>query len=106
MLVAGQNLARSQALAKVAMDLYAIGIGSSPAEMVERMLLAVETGQSRGLKSLGLYVNLTQKQEIAALKQIRSPQLKSLSDGSGVCWSVVEPAFPLAVEIRNPQSAI
>jgi len=48
MLVAGQHLQRSQALAKAAKDLYAIGLGSSPAETVEKMLLAVETGAKFG----------------------------------------------------------
>lgn len=72
MLVAGQNLQRSQALAKVVKDLYAAGIGTSPAETVEKMLLPIETGESRGLRPLGLWVDLTTKQEIAALKAGRA----------------------------------
>ncbi len=68
MMVAGQNLERAKSLAKAAKDLYAVGMGVSPAETMERFLLAIETGQSRGLRSLGLWVDLTSKQEIAALK--------------------------------------
>ena len=57
LMIANLGLEKAQGLAKVAKDAAAIE-NISPAEGLEKLLLAIESGASRGLRTMGLFVDL------------------------------------------------
>jgi hypothetical protein len=73
LIIADIGLEKAQGLARVAKDAAAIsteGIGA--AEAFEKIMLAIETGQSRGLRTMSLFVDLEKAVQIEQLKRGRT----------------------------------
>jgi len=79
LIIADIGLDKAQGLAKVAKDAAAVSTeGVSAAEAFEKIMLAIETGQSRGLRSLSLFPDLAKAEQVARLEaQLHG---KTLSD--------------------------
>src|ERR1017187_5792333 len=60
LMVADMNLSKAQGLAKVAKDAAAIE-NISPGEALEKLMLAIESGASRGLRTMGIFVDLNKE---------------------------------------------
>jgi hypothetical protein len=67
MIVADMDLAKATGLAKLAKDAAAIE-NISAGEAMEKLLLAVEGGVSRGLRSMGLFVDFNKEVELQQLR--------------------------------------
>jgi len=67
MIVADMDLAKATGLAKLAKDAAAIE-NISAGEAMEKLLLAVEGGVSRGLRSMGLFVDFNKEVEFQQLR--------------------------------------
>src|SRR5262249_58808893 len=60
------SLAHAEGLAKIAKDAAAVNTeGISAAESLEKIMLAIESGQGRGLREIGIFVNLNKETERA-----------------------------------------
>jgi len=73
LIIADIGLEKAQGLARVAKDAAAIsteGIGA--AEAFEKIMLAIETGQSRGLRTMSLFVDLNKAAQVEELKRGRT----------------------------------
>jgi hypothetical protein len=73
LIIADIGLEKAQGLARVAKDAAAVsteGIGA--AEAFEKIMLAIETGQSRGLRTMSLFVDLEKAVQIEQLKRGRT----------------------------------
>ena len=69
LIIADIGLDKAKGLAKIAKDASAVsteGIGA--AEAFEKIMLAIETGQSRGLRTLSLFPDLAKAEEVARLQ--------------------------------------
>jgi len=66
-LIADLDLAKAEGLAKLAKDAAAIQ-NVAPGEALETLIMAIESGASRGLRSLGLFVNFERE---ALAEQLR-----------------------------------
>ena len=60
LMVADMNLSKAEGLAKVAKDAAAIE-NITPGEALEKMLMAIESGASRGLRTMGIFVDLNKE---------------------------------------------
>jgi hypothetical protein len=67
LIVADMDLAKSEGLAKLAKDAAAVQ-NVSAGEAMESIVLAIESGASRGLRTLGLFVDFQKKTQIAELQ--------------------------------------
>ena len=67
LMIADMHLSKAQGLAKVAKDAAAIE-NISAGEALEKIMMAIESGASRGLRTLGLYVDLNKDVQIEELK--------------------------------------
>jgi len=67
LIVADMDLAKSEGLAKLAKDAAAVQ-NVSAGEAMEGIVLAIESGASRGLRTLGLFVDFQKKTQIAELQ--------------------------------------
>jgi len=73
LIIADIGLEKAQGLARVAKDAAAVsteGIGA--AEAFEKIMLAIETGQSRGLRTMSLFVDLNKAVQVEELKRGRT----------------------------------
>ncbi|HOQ48103.1 MAG TPA: hypothetical protein PK157_22545 [Bryobacteraceae bacterium] len=73
LIIADIGLQKAQGLARVAKDAAAVsteGIGA--AEAFEKIMLAIETGQSRGLRMMSLFVDLNKAVQVEELKRGRT----------------------------------
>jgi hypothetical protein len=73
LIIADIGLEKAQGLARVAKDAAAVsteGIGA--AEAFEKIMLAIETGQSRGLRTMSLFVDLNKAVQIEEMKRGRT----------------------------------
>jgi len=69
LIIADIGLDKAQGLAKIAKDAAAVSTeGVSAAEAFEKIMLAIETGQSRGLRSLSLFPDLAKAEQVARLQ--------------------------------------
>jgi len=69
LIIADIGLDKAQGLAKVAKDAAAVSTeGVNAAEAFEKIMLAIETGQSRGLRSLSLFPDLAKAEQVARLE--------------------------------------
>ena len=59
LMIADINLSKTEGLAKVAKDAAAIE-NITPGEALEKLLMAIETGASRGLRTMGIFVDVNQ----------------------------------------------
>jgi predicted nucleic acid-binding Zn-ribbon protein len=62
LVIADIGLEKAQGLAKIAKDAAAIE-NITPAEAIEKLLMAVESGASRGLRTMGMFVDLNKEVE-------------------------------------------
>ena len=62
LMIADMSLSRAEGLAKVAKDAAAIE-NITPGEALEKLLMAIESGASRGLRTMGLFVDLKKEVE-------------------------------------------
>jgi hypothetical protein len=85
MIVADMDLAKATGLAKLAKDAAAIE-NISAGEAMEKLLLAVEGGVSRGLRSMGLFVDFNKEVE---LQQLRTGKTLSESEVKQVRYNAV-----------------
>src|ERR1039458_8430141 len=60
LMVADMNLSKAEGLAKVAKDAAAIE-NISPGEALENLLMVIESGASRGLRTTGIFVDLSKE---------------------------------------------
>jgi hypothetical protein len=60
LMVADMNLSKAVGLAKVAKDAAAIE-NITPGEALEKLLMAIESGASRGLRTMGIFVDLNKE---------------------------------------------
>ena len=60
LMVADMSLSKAEGLAKVAKDAAAIE-NVSPGEALEKLLMAIESGASRGLRTMGIFVDLNKE---------------------------------------------
>jgi len=60
LMVADMNLSKAEGLAKVAKDAAAIE-NITPGEALEKLLMAIESGASRGLRTMGIFVDLNKE---------------------------------------------
>lgn len=67
LIVADMDLAKAEGLAKLAKDAAAVQ-DVSAGEAMEGIVLAIESGASRGLRTLGLFVDFQKKTQIAELQ--------------------------------------
>ncbi len=67
LIVADMDLAKSEGLAKLAKDAAAVQ-NVSAGEAMESIVLAIESGASRGLRTLGLFVDFQKRTQIAELQ--------------------------------------
>jgi hypothetical protein len=68
-IIADIGLDKAQSLAKIAKDAAAVSTeGGSAAEAFEKIMLAIETGQSRGLRTLSLFPDLAKAEQVARLQ--------------------------------------
>ncbi len=73
LIIADIGLEKAQGLARVAKDAAAVsteGIGA--AEAFEKIMLAIETGQSRGLRTMSLFVDLNKAVQVEEMKRGRT----------------------------------
>jgi hypothetical protein len=73
LIIADIGLEKAQGLARVAKDAAAVsteGIGA--AEAFEKIMLAIETGQSRGLRTMSLFIDLNKAVQVEELKRGRT----------------------------------
>src|SRR5579885_2575025 len=73
LIIADIGLEKAQGLVRVAKDAAAIsteGIGA--AEAFEKIMLAIETGQSRGLRTMSLFVDLNKAVQVEEMKRGRT----------------------------------
>jgi hypothetical protein len=77
MIRADMDLSRAEGLAKVAKDAAAMSAeGLSAADAMEKVLMAIESGQGRGLREIGIFVNLNNETERAQkLAQLHGKEL-------------------------------
>ena len=59
-MIADMNLSKAEGLAKVAKDAAAIE-NITPGEALEKLLMAIESGASRGLRTMGIFVDLNKE---------------------------------------------
>ena len=59
-MIADMSLSKAEGLAKVAKDAAAIE-NITPGEALEKMLMAIESGASRGLRTMGIFVDLNKE---------------------------------------------
>ncbi len=71
LLIADMDLAKAPGLAKVAKDAAAIENITAP-EALEKILLAIESGKSRALRSMGIFVDFEKEIRIEELKLNRT----------------------------------
>jgi hypothetical protein len=67
LIVADLNLSKAEGLAKVAKDAAAIE-NITPGEALEKLLLAIESGASRGLRTMGIFVELQKEVRLRELQ--------------------------------------
>src|SRR5712692_3946230 len=60
LMIADMSLSKAEGLAKVAKDAAAIE-NITPGEALEKMLMAIESGASRGLRTMGIFVDLNKE---------------------------------------------
>jgi hypothetical protein len=73
LIIADIGLEKAQGLARVAKDAAAVGTeGVGAAEAFEKIMLAIETGQSRGLRTMSLFVDLEKAVQVEELKRGRT----------------------------------
>jgi len=73
LIIADIGLEKAQGLARVAKDAAAVSTeGVGAAEAFEKIMLAIETGQSRGLRTMSLFVDLEKAVQIEQLKRGRT----------------------------------
>ena len=69
LIIADIGLDKATSLAKIAKDAAAVSTeGGSAAEAFEKIMLAIETGQSRGLRTLSLFPDLAKAEQVARLQ--------------------------------------
>ena len=69
LIIADIGLDKAKGLAKIAKDAAAVSTeGIDAAEAFEKIMLAIETGQSRGLRTLSLFPDLAKAEEVARLQ--------------------------------------
>ena len=69
LIIADIGLDKAKGLAKIAKDASAVSTeGVSAADAFEKIMLAIETGQSRGLRTLSLFPDLAKAEEVARLE--------------------------------------
>ena len=71
LMVADMHLSKAEGLAKVAKDAAAIE-NITPGEALEKLLMAIESGASRGLRTMGIFVDLRACQITLRLRERRS----------------------------------
>ena len=62
LMIADMSLSKAEGLAKVAKDAAAIE-NITPGEALEKLLMAIESGASRGLRTMGIFVDLNKEVE-------------------------------------------
>jgi hypothetical protein len=73
LIIADIGLEKAQGLARVAKDAAAVSTeGVGAAEAFEKIMLAIETGQSRGLRTMSLFVDLEKAVQVEELKRGRT----------------------------------
>ncbi|MCX6624673.1 MAG: hypothetical protein NTY38_27150, partial [Acidobacteria bacterium] len=80
LIVADMSLSKAEGLAKVAKDAAAIE-NISPGEALEKLLMAIESGASRGLRTMGIFVDLNkevQRQELLSGKTLGENEVRQL----------------------------
>ena len=60
LMIADMSLAKAEGLAKVAKDAAAIE-NIAPGEALEKLMLAIESGASRGLRTMGIFIDLNKE---------------------------------------------
>ena len=69
LIIADIGLDKAKGLAKIAKDAAAVSTeGIDAADAFEKIMLAIETGQSRGLRTLSLFPDLAKAEEVARLQ--------------------------------------
>ncbi len=69
LIISDIGLDKAEGLAKIAKDASAVSTeGISAADAFEKIMLAIETGQSRGLRSLSLFPDLAKAEQVARLQ--------------------------------------
>jgi len=63
LIISDMNLSKAQGLAKVAKDAAAIE-NITAGEALEKLLMAIEPGQARGLRTIGLFLNMNKEVEL------------------------------------------
>jgi hypothetical protein len=80
LMIADMNLAKAEGLAKVAKDAAAIE-NISAGEALEKLLMAIESGASRGLRTMGIFVDLNkevERQELLTGKVLSENEVKQI----------------------------
>jgi hypothetical protein len=85
LMISDLGLEKAQGLAKLAKDAAAIENISAP-EALEKLLLAIESGASRGLRSMGLFVDLQKK---VTLEELRLGKTLSETEAAKVRYNAV-----------------
>ncbi|MBS1853887.1 MAG: hypothetical protein JST11_00865 [Acidobacteria bacterium] len=69
LIISDIGLEKAKGLAKIAKDAAAVSTeGVSASEAFEKIMLAIETGQSRGLRTLSLFPDLAKAEQVARLE--------------------------------------
>ena len=80
LMISDMKLSKAQGLAKVAKDAAAIE-NITPGEALEKLLMAIESGASRGLRTMGIFVDLNkevQRQELLTGKTLDENEVRQL----------------------------
>lgn len=97
LIIADIGLDKAKGLAKIAKDASAVsteGIGA--AEAFEKIMLAIETGQSRGLRTLNLFPDLAKAEQVATLQaQLHGKTLSELEIKQVRYNAIVEAAIAI-----------
>jgi hypothetical protein len=80
LIIADIGLDKATSLAKIAKDAAAVSTeGVGAAEAFEKIMMAIETGQSRGLRTLNLFPDLAKAEQVATLQaQLHGKTLSEL----------------------------
>ena len=97
LIIADIGLDKASSLAKIAKDAAAVsteGIGA--ADAFEKIMLAIETGQSRGLRTLNLFPDLAKAEQVATLQaQLHGKTLSELEIKQVRYNAIVEAAISI-----------
>ena len=105
LIIADIGLDKATSLAKIAKDAAAVNTeGLDAAQAFEKLMLAIETGQSRGLRTMSLFPKMAEAEEIARLQaQLHGKTLSDLEVKQVRYNAIVEAATTIQGPLPRPQ---